>query len=44
MMKGDMTAGDIAAMKERKKKLNAKLKQDLAKEQVEMGRSTLTNR
>ena len=41
---GDMTAREAAALKEKKKKANEKLKKDIAKEQVELGRSMMTNR
>ena len=44
IMRGDMTAREAAALKEKKKKANEKLKKDIAKEQVELGRSMMTNR
>lgn len=44
IMRGDMTSHEAAALKEKKKKQNEKLKKDIAKEQIELGRSLMTNR
>lgn len=44
VMRGDMTSHEAAALKDKKKKQNEKLKRDIAKEQLELGRSLMSNR